>query len=239
MRLSSLLATALFSLLAASTLAAAGPGPSGADLSATDLLEVDLPEVDGPAIDCAPPCGYIWPRIGVHSDIQSPFRLSELDRFPTESEIRLTYSWDLEQEGTGINDPTEPMQIVIVITRTPAFMSASLDRNVCDFTLLPVITEYEVCTLTLSVEIHPEYLPTNEDELREHGHRLMLFAASDESGTFMRSYGLEDIRFRFDEAGAEGIPSTADANEAPLPLMPLVAGLALVAAIAAARRARR
>lgn len=225
---------------------AQGPSPQGhPDAPAQEGLgSLDLLDDPYSQVDCAPPCGYIWPRIGVHADIQSPFPLSNVRDFPSKTEIQVTYSWDIEQEGTGINDPAQEMQITIVVTRTPAFLSASLDRHTCSFTLLPVVSEYDVCTLTLSVDLDETYLPRDEDELRETGHRLMLFAASEESGTFMKSYGLEDIRFRFDELpeGAESAgPSRTDDMEATESPMGLFVGLTAIFLLAmfAVNRSRR
>lgn len=205
------------------------------DLQTVDPLTIDQ-ELQDQQADCAPPCGYIWPRIGIHTDVQSPYPTSALEDYPREIEVVVTYSWDLEQEGTGINDPAEEMTILLSVTRTPIFLDAELDERVCSFTLLPVVYHYDVCTLTLTVDIHEENFPATEDELRETGHRLMLFAMSDESGTFMTSYGLEDLRFSFDEA-PPGV-GTAQIEESPAPAVAAWIGVTLLALAAAAIRRR-
>lgn len=193
---------------------------------------------------CAPPCGYIWPRIGVHTEVPSPYKISEVREFPREVDVDITYSWDMEQEGTGITDPTEEMEILIIVSRTPAFMDAELDRNTCSFLLLPVQSEYDVCTITMTVDVDEERLPRSEEELRKNGHRLMLFAASEESGTFMKSYGLEDIRFKFDELPGQvtfdPVEGSDDSRifEAPAPVAPLLV-VALASVLVAARLRRR
>ncbi len=198
--------------------------------------------------DCAPPCGYVWPRIGLDADVQNPFPTSKLDEYPTEIEVDITYSWDMEQEGTGLNDPTEDMEILVTVTRTPLFLRAELDRNICSFTLIPLVTEYDVCTLTLTVEIDEEGFPATENELRETGHRMMLFAMSSESGTFMTSYGLEDMRFAFDEAppkstdgqaGQTGGAGDDDFQEAPAPALAAWLSLTMVAVAATLLRRRK
>jgi hypothetical protein len=207
--------------------------------AAPDQALPDLP------VHCAsPPCGYIYPSLRVDAAVEDPYHTSKLSAFPTTIPITITYSWDMEQEGTGLTDPTTDMQITIVLTRVPAWMSARLDTHVCTFTLFPLnpegaaddsMTHYDVCTVTLTTALRPEHFPANEAQLRESGHRLMLFAASEESGTFMKSYGLEDIRFRWDSPPVrpDGTVPTAEpeTTESPsmLPLL-LVVGLAGLAA---------
>ncbi len=216
-----LVIAALFAVSVASFAVAPAPGTQ----STHDLT---LPQESK---DCAPPCGYIWPRIGVETDIQSPFKLSNIGDFPTEADVEITYSWDMEQEGTGITDPTEEMEILVIVSRTPVFMDAQLSQSTCTFVLLPAQPENDVCTIKMSIQIDEELLPDSEKELKDTGHRLMLFAASEESGTFRKAYGLEDVRFQFDGEEPEVL-------ESPAPVAPLL-GIALLTALLVARLRRR
>lgn len=210
--------TILLAIVAFLLVPTSGLAEPDTDSEAQELLD-DLEQQEA---DCAPPCGYIWPRIGLDADVQNPYPTSKLEDYPREIKVDVTYSWDMEQEGTGVNDPTQEMQIIVTVTRTPLFLNAQLDQSTCSFTLVPVITHYDVCTLTLTVDIDEEGFPATENELRETGHRMMLFAMSSESGTYMTSYGLEDMRFTFDEAppGVEPTGGSDDGlQEAPAPAL--------------------
>lgn len=164
---------------------------------------------------CAPPCGYIWPTIGLEPDTAFPYLTSELTEFPSEIKVKVTYYWDMEQDGTGAPGDTEDMSITLALTKKPDWMTAKVEPAVCTFTLIPITSEYEVCEVTITNEI-TEY-PMTENALEEFGKRLMLFATSKESGTFKASYGVEDMRFDWDGAPnvaeTDGIYSSTDNAE--------------------------
>lgn len=190
---------------------------------------------------CAPPCGYIFPSIGLDADIKKEqLRTSKIGELPTEIPVKITYSWDMEQDGTGIPGDTEEMKITVTVSKKPAWLSAALDQSTCSFQLVPLVNSYDVCTINLLLEVDPTYVPVHENDLEDVGKRLMLFATSEESGTFKKSYGVEDLRWTFDAApDMEGvtIPVTTS-EEAAVPVLAPVLAIVGLALLAGLRRRR-
>lgn len=154
--------------------------------------------VDDADAKCGPPCGYIYPTIGLELDHATPIKTSQIPGLPTSIPLKVTYYWDMDQDGTGVPDNADEMTVTLVITKKPDWASAKLDTFACSFMLVPTNPYYDVCEVNLLLEVYE--VPLSEAALNEFGKRIMIFASSEETGTFKKSYGVEDIRFQFDEA---------------------------------------
>lgn len=213
------------------------PGALAAEDDTADPASTRLPgSTDHGLEDCAPPCGYIYPIITLHTDLKTPIKAADIADLPSEVPVTVDFWWDFEQDGTGIPDKTD-MTLTTVITKKPSWLKAELTKPVCTFTLNPAVSDYPaVCGGEMVLKLEVLEVPDSVDDIEPDGKRLMLFTTSEESGTFKKSYGVKDIRFKPDDT----LAATDAALTEESPALPVVAPLAALGALlVAARHAHR
>lgn len=191
-----------------------------------------VPDTD----DCAVPCGKIYADLRFELPLDARIGTTTIDVLPPEVPVTIYYEWDFEQDATGVPGDAEEMEILLQVTRSPTWLTATFADEPCTFFLNPAESSHKACTIPLYLEVDPSLLPATEEAHETAGKNLWLFASSPESGSFMASFGMEPIRFDWDGAPESAPAAVQTTAQMPAPAALPVVGLLLTGLGAARRR---
>ncbi|HET6404743.1 MAG TPA: hypothetical protein VFH78_08850 [Candidatus Thermoplasmatota archaeon] len=157
----------------------------------------------GAADACAVPCGRIYPIITIQLDTDQPnFPLAS--GVPVDIPARLTYRFDMVNEGYTVATPNQPIDIRFEYPRRPDWVTMAVTPEVVRVDVTnPTYVQPDTSNPTspqaqyvFTVPITITVTLAGQAILRDgyDYHKLLVFAKSSESGLYQAGYGIKEIR---------------------------------------------